>query len=218
MGRALGPTQDQDIFAFRADVRVATFPVPITYKVEFGDFGGGDSQQFAQEGVMPLPHTSEFFKWIADSDAIVLVVDLGRYLMNPESRTQYVVKTTTGLRATWQHFLDANEDRRSRVRRHPLLLAFTKSDLLEFKNGGDDKFVQSEVSKWGFGVQVPKMHEVNTQVLFVEEEKVKNDFSSIIRYFEGECSSFRVVFTSSFGLSNEKRLGLNELMTAVLHR
>lgn len=216
MGRALGPTQDQDLFAFRADVRITRFPLPVIYKVEFGDFAGSASQLFSQEDVMPLPHGSDFFKWIADSDAIVLVVDLGRYLMSLETRKQYVVKMTTALRATWQHFLDVNEDRRGRVRRHPLVLAFTKADLLEIVKDEDPASVQSKITKWGFGVEVPKVHEVDSQYLSKEGVSVMNDFSELIRYFEGESGRFKVVFTSSFALSNEKRLGLDELMAALL--
>jgi len=45
-GRSLGPTKDQDMFAFRADVKRGKFPSERTYKIEFGDFPGEHSETF----------------------------------------------------------------------------------------------------------------------------------------------------------------------------
>jgi hypothetical protein len=46
--------------------------------------------------------------------------------------------------------------------------------------------------------------------------QVKKDFAKLINYFESETPNFQVLFVSSLGLFNGKRLGIKDLMTAVL--
>ena len=84
-GKALGPTQDQDMFSFRADATTGSYFARSTYRVEFGDFPGAYTEKTSEEkdnNKIKWLHNSEFFRWIADSDAIIFVVDLGKYLSN----------------------------------------------------------------------------------------------------------------------------------------
>jgi len=213
-GRAVGPTMDQDLFAFRADISFPRLLFPFTYKTEFGDFAGHDSERYSSEKE-PWLHTTEFFKWVADSDAMIFVVDLGYYVAREEARKFYIARMSSALRAAWQHFLDVNSDRINEVKRHPLVLAFTKVDLLAISKNQSD--LEHEVTRLGFGEDVPEEREISMQTLVRWEAQVKDDFSELIRYFAGE-SKLRVVFTSSFAHSGGQRIGIEKLLLAVLPR
>lgn len=215
-GQALGPTKDQDRFGFRADVTVRRFPFPRTYKVEFGDFPGVDSQTYSED-YGPWLHNTEFFKWAVDSDAMIFVIDLGRYLSRDELRTAYIARISSALRAAWQHFLDVNEHRIREVRRHPVVLTFTKADLFGVEEDPHDwdRF-EKEIAKLGFGDEIPPIQEIDQEALILGKARVMQDFAELIQYFKGEARTFRVLFTSSFGLADGKRLGIGDLLQAVL--
>lgn len=217
-GQALGPTKDQDRFAFRADLTIKRFPFPHTYKVEFGDFPGDESQDYSEKYGSWL-HTTEFFKWVVDSDAIIFVIDLGRYLVRDESRIAYVAQISSALRAAWQHFLDSNEHRIKEVRQHPLVLVFTKADLFGVKKDHDTwDLIEQEIAKLGFGEDIPPIKEIDHEAFARGKARVMEDFAELIRYFETEAPNFHVLFTSSFGLLDGKRLGIKDFMMAVLPR
>lgn len=218
-GRALGPTTDQDRFAYRADITVAKFPFLRTYKVEFGDFPGQDSEMYALR-YGPWLHTTEFFKWVAECDALVFVVDLARYLARPERKQEYVASVSTAIRAAWQHFLDANEHRASRVRRQPLVLAFTKADLLGVGQETEDwDIFEVTIAGLGFSAdQVPPLHRIDPALLDLRETRVKRDFADLINYLQHESRALVTLFVSSFGLCEGRRIGLRELLRAVLPR
>lgn len=224
-GDALGPTEDQDLFAFRADVTFGRFPFPITYKVEFGDFPGRYSQDYAQKYGHWL-HTTDFFKWVADSDAIIFVVDLGRYLGNMKSRMNYVAEMTKALRAAWQHYLDINPHRVKEVRSHPVTIAFNKADLIQrvpegiAVNGLEDynvaeKTIEKKIAEFGFGNKVPPIVEINPKALKRGTIQVEKDFAELIDYFRANAPNTHIVFTSSFGLLQNKRLGISDLFLSV---
>ncbi|MBE9595145.1 MAG: GTPase domain-containing protein [Proteobacteria bacterium] len=217
-GQALGPTKDQDRFAFRANLTIRRYHFPRTYKVEFGDFPGDESQVYSEKYGSWL-HTTEFFKWVVDSDAIIFVIDLGRYLVRDESRIAYVAQISSALRAAWQHFLDSNEHRIQEVRQHPLVLVFTKADLFGVKKDQDTwDLIEQEIAKLGFGEDIPPIKEIDHVGLARGEARVIEDFAEVIRYFETEAPNFQVVFTSSFGLLDGKRLGIKDFLMAVLPR
>lgn len=223
-GLALGPTQDQDRFSFRADIQMGRGLFSKNYKTEFGDFPGHDSETYSEK-YGPWLHTTEFFKWAADSDAIIFVVDLGRYLSEiSEGRTEYIAKISSAFRAAWQNFLDINEDRQKKVRRHPVILVFTKADLFgvlkEYYHSDKDTTyrLQEEIAKLGFNEKTPPVMEIDHIALIQGKAKTEQDFDELLRYFRKEAPNFHVLFTSSFGLAAGKRLGINELLEAVLSR
>lgn len=214
-GQALGPTRDQDRFAFRADVQVKQDILPLTYKVNFGDFPGDDSAEYTEKYGNWL-HTNEFFKWAADSDAMILVVDLGQYLL-PKHKAEYVTRMSSALRAAWQHFLDINEYRLKKVKKHPLVLTFAKADLFGVTKGNLSwNRYEQEILKLGFGKETPKLHNIDLTELKSGQARVLEDFAELISYFDSESTNFKVIFCSCFGLVNGKRLGISDIMQAVL--
>lgn len=212
-GRALGPTKDQDRFGFRAVVTVKSGIFPRTYKVDFGDFPGEDSEDYSNENGSWL-HKTEFFKWVVDSDAIIFVIDIGYYLIR---RKDYAAEMTSALRAAWQNFLDLNDHRKNEVRKFPFVLAFTKADLFGVNRSFEDsENIEMEIMKIGFGDETPPIEEINTTAFYEGRSEVMNDFNELIQYFNNESSHFQVLFVSSFGLYNRERLGISELLQAVL--
>jgi len=226
-GEALGPTKDQDRFAFRADVTLKRFPLPATYKVEFGDFPGKSSEDYSEKYGDWL-HTTEFFKWVADSDAIIFVVDIGKYLSNKQLRMNYISRITKAFRAAWQHYLDVNDHRTREVRRHPIVIAFNKADLIQRVPKAVDfdlmdpdtnmKIIENRIAKLGFGDKVPPIVEIDPVIIDRSREKVEEDFAELINYFRAEAPNTRVIFTSSFALLKNRRFGIKELFLSVFAR
>ena len=225
-GKVLGPTRDQDMFAFRADTTFGRFPFRTTYRIEFGDFPGKYCEEH-HDGLAAL-HDTEFFKWLADSDAIVLVIDLGRYLLNVKARNDYVAKITSVFRAEWQQYLDANRYREKEVKRHPVIIVFSKTDLMyrtpkridlkdkEMLDSDEVRSIQRMVTHLGFSRKVPTLIEIDETQFKSDEKIIANEFAELINYFEAEVSNTDVVFTSSFGMLKGERLGLSKLILSVL--
>lgn len=218
-GKALGPTKDQDRFAFRALLTVGGV-FRRTYKVEFGDFPGDDSEAYA-ERYGPWLHNTEFFKWVAESDAIVFVIDLGRYLAGNQERIAYIARMSSAIRAAWQYFLDVNDQRTRQARRHPVVLAFNKADLFGVIESRDSNSRESDnfgrmIASLAFGDETPPINVINPQMLEAAQKRVTADFGDLINFLRTEAPKFRVVFTSSFGLENGRLLGITELLRATL--
>jgi GTPase SAR1 family protein len=226
-GQAFGPTKDQDKFSFRADVVIPSFPFNRAFKVEFGDFPGEDSGEYMMKYGEWL-HNTEFFKWVNTSDSLVFVIDLGHYIPFAE-RKEFVSSMSSAIRAAWQHFLDANEH--NPIRDHPVVLAFTKTDLCDviedserlgiavktlFGNSEYQDRLETKVVQFAFGKDVPPTEKMSIYAVDAAKSSVLQDFEKLITYLEGETEYFEVVFTSSFGLVDGKRLGVEKLLKAVL--
>lgn len=215
-GQALGPTRSQDRFAFRADLTIKRFPLPRNYKIEFGDFPGSNTETYIKKYGRWL-HTTEFFQWVAESDAMIFVIDLAQYLTNHRQRTNYVAQMTTAMRAAWQHYLDVNSHRQNKVIKHPLVLAFTKADLFGvIKKDASPDLIQKEIMKLGFGGETPPISEIDPLALKDGQEMIEHDFAELIRYFKVEAKNFNIIYCSCFSLYKNKMLGINDLMWSVL--
>lgn len=221
-GKALGPTTDQDLFAYRTNIEIKRFPLPQIYKVEFGDFPGEDSKDFSAKYGEWL-HTTPFFKWANDADAYVFVIDLGMYFKKIENRKTYVAEISAALRAAWQHILEHNSDAEKKVHHRPIVLAFTKADLVSIvfnhKNIKEPEVIDSistEIIKLGFGENVPEIHPINEQSYREGVKTVEADFSDLLEYFKRETKKFHTIFVSSFGTLKGIRLGFSELLRYVL--
>ena len=211
-GESVGPTKDQDRFSFRADITYNKFIFPTKLKVEFGDFPGESSKEYVKNYGLWL-HTTEYFKWVIESDAIILIVDLGKYLRSSEHKVKYITEITGALRAAWQQYLDINKSRRKRVISHPLRLVFAKADLLALGKRAPDWIVpEQEILQLGFGNKPPPFSEIKNASFDYWSERVLEDFSDLVQYFKRESANFDYTFTSSFGLVKEHRLGLEKLI------
>lgn len=218
-GIALGPTKDQDIFAFRADVTMGKFPFPRTYKMEFGDFPGESSAKYAIHYGSWL-HSTEYFKWVIESDAIIFIIDLSRYLVKVDIYTALMSKA---IRAAWQHYLESNILilKSREIRKRKVLIIFTKADV--FKIERDPASVKDasrqKINRAGMSTKIPKM-----SILSYEDYKegstiCKEYFSDLIKYLKSETKNFDILFTSSFAFYDdigEIKIGINEILKKLL--
>lgn len=225
-GKALGPTMDQDMYGFRADATIGKPPFATTYRIEFGDFPGAYSKEYRKED-MHLLHNTEFFKWIVDSDAIMFVIDLGKYLT--KNKRNFIAEVTSAFRTEWQQYLDANSFRLREIGRHPLIIVFTKTDLLyrfssqinlqndkELSDIENQESFEDMVAHYGFGEDTPPLITLDEKKTEFDSHLIEEEFGEIIQFFKAEASRVTVVFTSSFGLLNGERLGFRKLFASIL--
>lgn len=105
MGRSLGPTAEQDIFAYRADLTKNRFGVfKNTYQISIGDFAGEYSLKMAEvsgdDKSNQWLHQTSFFKWIMEADAYIFVFDIAAYKRDGE---EYLARIEGDFRSAWQH-------------------------------------------------------------------------------------------------------------------
>jgi len=216
-GIALGPTKDQDIFAYRTNITIGNI-FKRSYKVEFGDFPGDDSIEYIKK-YGPWLHKTEFFKWIAEADAIIFIVDIGKYLLSIQKGNSYSAEMVSAIRAAWQHILDTKSasESTSRIRRRPILIAFNKADLLSIdKKESKINDINKLIMTLGFSNKTPGIIDIDELYLNELRKDILNDFSDLFQYFKGEVSHFKYIFTSSFALVNNKRVGIQDLLIYVL--
>jgi len=217
MGRALGPTEDQDRFAFRSELKSGRFPFSRMYKVEFGDFPGSDSVAYLQK-YGPWLHTTEFFKWVVEADALVFVVDVAEFYRDQGRQTAYVAEMSSAIRAAWQHYVEANKEQRARCRRVRVVLVFTKADLLgRFTS---ERRVVERIGALAFGETVPELAQLTPYDLQHEGARLRAQFTPLLNYMESELGDrFSISFVSPFGSAPDgSRLGMKQFAQAVLPR
>lgn len=127
LGKALGPTSDQDLFAYRADIKRGGFPLQRTYKVEIGDFPGEDTEEFSEKQSRWL-HETAYFKWVMEADSFLFIIDLAHALAD-ENPSEYKAKMTKAIRAAWQHLVEYHVEGKKDLKKKPVLLVFTKTLL-----------------------------------------------------------------------------------------
>jgi hypothetical protein len=110
-------------------------PSPRAYRVEIGDFAGELAERFYDSNTF-APSTrfsfsddtpSNFLKWISESDKCLLFVDLSEYVRDPVAYSAYI---TTKYIAFWQRYLDLHADKLSPKVGTPVILVFSKADVL----------------------------------------------------------------------------------------
>jgi len=103
------------------------------------------------------------------------------------------------------------------VKRTPIIFLFSKTDLFNFVDQGNDKSIlEHDVNKLGFGERVPPPSHIDDGVIEKWRVLIDHDFSEIIKYFKNETKNFHIIFGSSFCRMNGNLLGVNELLKAVL--
>jgi GTPase SAR1 family protein len=220
-GISVGPTYDQTKFSYSTNVEIKRGIFPLYYKVEFGDFPGNDSEIYMNKYGDWL-HKTEFFQWVMDCDALIFVIDLAEYLKNyKREKEEYTAKISKAIRAAWQYYYEYNNERSKslKLRRRPIVLCFTKTDSFDvyYEYRYSNEEVSKELEKYSFGNEVPSIHEISPRVFEEGEVLVKKDFNDLIRYFESESNNFHFIFTSCFGTKDGKKLGIQELISLVLH-
>jgi GTPase SAR1 family protein len=214
--QALGPTRDQDMYAYRTDIELgALFRKP--YKVEFGDFPGVMSEELADGAIEPLLDR-DYAKWVCEADAFIFAIDLARlfedYERTAEINRAYLARVTTGIRTSWQYITE-NHISGNGVKSLPVVLAFTKSDLINYVSDDPSVNVTELIQKWGFD-EMPEIKEVDCQKLAQYAPRVKEAFSKPRSVLKEKGNKFTEVFVSSFGNMDGYRLGFDDLLLAIM--
>lgn len=145
-GEKLGPTTDQDLFAYRAELRTGNGLFSKRYKFEVGDFPGEDTEKFVQESSQWL-HESPYFKWAMEADAFVFVIDLSKVL-DKETSSNYRSYVSSAFRASWQKIKDQHYDGEFGISKKPVVFVFSKSDLLVEKDADSIRVEFSELIRY----------------------------------------------------------------------
>jgi GTPase SAR1 family protein len=213
LGKQLGPTTDQDVFAYRADITRGKF-FKRTYKLEIGDFPGDDSQKFTEQFGEWL-HETNFFKWVMEADAFILVVDLA-HTLNQDSVKEYVAKITSAFRAAWQQLSEYHLEGKKNLRNKSVVLVFTKADLFGITpTAAKEEGIVNKVMQLGFEEPVP-VTEIEPQALKIGVHHTEEHFSDLIKYLQRESNNSSHVFVSCFSLLAGRRQGVNELLEKIL--
>ncbi len=218
-GVNIGPTTDQDLFAYRADVEIPSSLFGKLYKIQIGDFPGEDSRIYSEEYGKWL-HNTPFFRWALEADALVFIIDLGQYLISRSENAEYVAEISSAIRAAWQNYLMFLTRRVRTRKRIPISLTFTKSDVL-LNLQPDRQFPSSLINKItekAFSEHTPQIKIIGTQELSPWKEIVEEDFSDLIIYLRSETNYFSIVYTSCFGTheNSNSRFGIEDFFKSVL--
>ena len=209
--RPVKPTTDQEVFAYRAEVVARASRLQNRYKLEIGDFPGEDTVAFAEHYGEWL-HDTPYFQWAMAADAFVFVIDVRNVLL--DSPDEQVAREKSAFRAAWQRLREHHLDGGSNLSEKPLLLVFTKADLLLIPSSRYELIRASAT-----GGAFPQRQVVRRKnELDKEFEKVKGRFSDLISYFELESSRFEIIFTSMFLEVDNERLGIPEFASRILPR
>lgn len=205
-GEKLGATTDQDIFAYRAEMVTGGSIFSRRYKIEIGDFPGEDSEELSSKDIQWL-HDLPYFKWVLNADAFIFVIDSEKVINNKDSKV-YRSQLISSFRAAWHKLKDHHYDGVSELRHKPIVLAFTKADLLtkELTDSLNKNVTQNKVNS------------------SMEEDKITGsllkEYSDLIQFFKSETTRFSVVFSSSFAKdpSSGVRVGAKKLLRGILPR
>jgi hypothetical protein len=209
LGRPIGPTTDQDVFAYRAEVDLKSAMFPRRYKLEIGDFPGESTVEFSEE-YQDWLHLTRYFEWAVSADAFLFVVDVGAVLLDEDG--EYVARQKRALRAAWQRLQESHLEGSSDVSLKPLVLVFTKADVLLFDR---DISKLDEIPPEG---QTPIVSVSPHGLLARKTEKITDRFEDLIQYFQNENRRFAMVFTSVFINVEGERLGVPEIAQLIMPR
>ncbi len=130
----------------------------------------------------------------------------------------YVLEMTRSVMSDWHHIMEVMGEG-SRTKQPRVTLAFTKADLFDVKaEASKDETIERRITLLGFEPPLPKVKEVDKERYSKGVEECKESFGDLITFLSGNAKSFEVVFTSSFGLLNGKRIGIQEVFEAAIPR
>ena len=218
LGKSIGSTTDQDVFAYRIDVIRGKGIFERRYKIEIGDFPGEDSATFTEKFGNWF-HQTPYFKWAMESDAFLFIVDLTPTLVNTKEHgtpEEYVAKMTSAIRAAWQRLNEYHYEGNTELSQKPVILIFTKADLFGITSEKDDlDETTNAILKFGFN-EIPKPTEIDSAKLEQGKEKILKQFSTLIQYLTNQSKNFQCVFVSCFSYEKEQRVGIKELLNKML--
>lgn len=213
-GFAIGPTNDQTMFAYRTNIESKGLLFKKEYRVEFGDYPGEYSEELSDAAHFERLKKSEFFKWCIEADAYIFLIDVGKYLLE-QNKMSFIAGTSKSIRESWQHFLDYAEVSGRNAHKKPVILVFNKMDLFCI---ADKKAMTQEeynlmIDESGFSKKiVPRVFELNLETNVRNSNYLLNEFRDIISYMKSESNQFHVLFTSSFGMINKRLIGVHDIL------
>ncbi len=231
IGESLGPTTDQDLFAYRTDIiRTNFFGYKRRYKVEIGDFPGEDSDGFTRGRGKPLFYETPFFRWVMEADAFVFVIDSTWTLIqdkngdDKEAVNSYVEQMTQAFQIAWNKLKAYHTEGEADLPNKPLFLIFTKADLFNVTSSvATDDAVIKKLMQLGFGKPVPieQITEIDKTAFEIGKRRITEElFHELISFFRQESRNFSSYetydFVSCFSLMDGKRLGLPQLIDKIL--
>jgi GTPase SAR1 family protein len=125
-GRWLPRTTPGNVFFFRAIASLRN-PSVARVKLEIGDFAGEDLGELQPSSDRWL-HKSEYFKYVIDSDAIMLAIDASQITEDRRDGTNEIVNAFVAAIQIIADYKGAVGARRLRI---PIALLVMKSDLLD---------------------------------------------------------------------------------------
>ena len=212
-GKPLGPTEDQDMFAYRTKIVLGSL-LKKTYDVAIGDFPGRMSEQLAHDAVEPFLHP-DFEGWCREADAFIFVIDVTPCFMKYESNKginrEYVIKMTAATRTAWQNLLNMHSAGAKRLKSYPAVLTFTKSDLINYVSDAPDATVTPLIERWGLSLEeLPVNVRIDTDKLSEQQENILDEFSAVRTFFRQTNHGFREVFVSSVGGPDKEKFSKDE--------
>ncbi len=221
LGKALGPTSDQDLFAYRADIKRGGFPLQRTYKVNIGDFPGEDTEEFTEQEQKWL-HENAYFRWVMEADSFIFIIDLAHVLAD-KSPNEYRANMVKAIRAAWQHLVEYHVEGKKDLRKKPVLLVFTKSDLLirianaQISNESNNS-IQQKIMEIGFGEKLPEVINCKKADIDKLKDHPLSGYVELIEYLKSQTYRFSSHFVSHFAKDEDGRLGISELVKRILPR
>lgn len=221
LGESLGPTTDQDLFAYRADVVRRKVFFSSTYKVEIGDFPGEDSAAFAGNFGAWF-HQTPYFKWVMEADAFIFVIDVAN-ILDPDLSREYSARVSKAIRAAWQRIQENHLQGERALFSKPVALVFMKADLFGVVEksalGGEPaRPINQKVMRLGLGEGVPVPVEVDPDALRIGRAACLEQFEELIDYLSSQSKNLCVEFASAFAYQYGRRLGIKELLGFILPR
>jgi hypothetical protein len=202
LGRALGPTAEQDLFAYRVDKRVSIGLFKRTYRIAIGDFAGEYSDKLADEKNYKAIYETTFFRWVMEADAYIFVLDMAAYLRDQQN---YIARVGSEFRAAWQRLVDYHLEGEKNIRNKKIAVVINKCDVIarnmDYK-ASDNKASDNLVWQLGFSNDVPSLIRVSPMTRDIIEHEASSAFATVIEFFENQSRAVKVIAASSFALSD----------------
>ena len=219
-GRELAPTTAQDLFNYRVEMLTGKTFLARRYKIEIGDFPGEDSENLANKDAAWL-HETKYFQWALNADVFIFVIDLENLTdLDDDGAREYKSLLERSFRAAWQRIKEHHYDGARKLRNNPVILAFTKADLLldseNFHQGNSAASAGNAPGNYHRPVVLDSKE--RNRELSEKQESIEAYFRDIIQYLGSETSRFHVIFTSAFAKEkpDSARFGIEELAQSVL--
>lgn len=211
-GVNLGPTNDNDVFAYRFSV-TKSFPIKRKYDVEVADFPGEYSEMLGEDLISQQENQGlfkrKFLSWVLRADRYIFTIDLVRFRqsfidgVSEKYAANIDIKFKNAVLLLKQELLD--ED----VYRRPVLVVFSKADaLLVPKEEFLGQYDQHGVAK--DSVVLPKKFITTIDIeKLISSYSIEYEFSELLQFMRSNFKSVETVYHSSystenyFGISNQ---------------